>query len=125
MSDDEKNKNLQQEIETHLSKLKDQAIIILRDFNGHVRFKDKQNINKNGRRILEWMEKFSLTMLNDELDCVGEVTWRRNEQQSVIDYALVTLKFYDIYQQMHIYEEREIFDLSDHNLIQKKLKIKG
>ena len=37
----------------------------------------------------------------------------------------MTTKFYDIYQEIRIDEEKEIFDLSDQNLIQIKLKIKG
>ena len=33
-------------------------------------------------------------MLNDDVSCEGKYTWSRCAQKSVIDYALVTGKFY-------------------------------
>ncbi len=75
-----------------------------------------QKLNDNGRIILEWMEKFKLTMLNDDMKCEGEITWSRNEQNSVIDFALVTDKFYDKFRKMTIDEDQDIIDITDHNL---------
>ena len=73
--------------------------------------------------ILEWLEKYKFTLLNDDAKCEGEITWARDNQKSIIDYALVTDKFYDKYSKMKIDEEQEKMDISDHNLIEIHLEV--
>lgn len=63
-------------------------------------------------------------MLNDNFECSGEVTWRRNDQESTIDYVLITQQLYIEYIRMEADEKQEKFDLSDHNLITVMLKRK-
>ena len=94
-------------------------LLVMGDFNGHVGFKGEQKVNTNGEIILE------LIMLNDDCKCTGgEFTWSRNEQRSVIDYVLATNQVYRKFKSMHIDEEKDIFDMSDHNPIEVELIIK-
>lgn len=106
--------------------------MILGDFNGHVGFKDKQAVDDNGKMTLDWLEMYNLVMLNNDFKCTGEITWKRNEQESVIEFVLVTPKLYKEYREMEIDEEKQYFDLSDHNLLKvilerkdERSKIKG
>lgn len=46
------------------------------------------------------------------------------EQRSIIDHVLVSGKVCNTFMSMNIDEEKEIFNLSDHNLIEIELKIK-
>lgn len=52
-------------------------------------------------------------------------TWEGRGSKSVIDYALVTTSLYNKYHDMQIDEDKEIYDLSDHNLINIRLKLNG
>lgn len=106
--------------------------MILGDFNGHVGFKDKQAVDDNGKMTLDWLEMYNLVMLNNDFKCTGEITWKRNEQESVIEFVLVTPKLYKEYREMEIDEEKQYFDLSDHSLLKvilerkdERSKIKG
>ena len=53
----------------------------------------------------------------------GIVTWERATQRSTIDYALANREMHKIFLEMTIDEEREVLDLSDHNLIEIKINI--
>ena len=53
-----------------------ESLIIAGDFNGHVRFKGKQKLDRNGEIILHWMDRFGMVMLNDDEECKGKVIWR-------------------------------------------------
>ena len=119
-----KNSKMRKEIERLLKDIVNEPTIVLGDFNGHVGFKGKQRLNENGKMILQWMEKFNLIMLNDDPNCIGEYTWNRRDQKSVVDFALVNSSFYDKYSSMFIDEDKSIYDLSDHNLIRINLKVK-
>ena len=122
--DKERNKSLRREIEEAIEKNSEENLMILGDFNGHVGFKGKQAVNINGNMILDWLEIYNLVMLNDDFRCKGEITWKRNEHESVIDFVLVTQKLYKEYKEMEIDEEKQYFDLSDHNLIEVTLERK-
>ena len=58
-----------------------ESLMLLGDFNRHVGNKGPQNINQNGNMILEIIEKHDLIMLNDDLECRGEITWERGSQR--------------------------------------------
>ena len=47
----------------------------------------------------------------------------RGNQKSVIDYMLVNNKLYDHYKDVLVHEDKEIFDISDHNLIRANFSI--
>lgn len=119
VNEKEGNNKIRQEMEKYIEANieKPIIIIIIGDYNGHVGFKGEQKLDENGKMIINWMEKHSLTMLND-VKCKGLYTWGRNNQRSVIDYALASDRFYEKYIKMEIDEDQEKFDLSDHNLIE-------
>lgn len=105
----ERNGILRKDIEEIIEKKGEENLMIVGDFNGHVGFKGKQAVDVNGNMILDWLEVCNLVMLNDDFRCKGEITWKRNEQESVIDFVLI--------RQMEIDEKKQYFDLSDHNLL--------
>lgn len=102
VNDKERNKNLREEIEKHIEELKDNLLIVMGDFNGHVGFLGKQEINKNGELIIDWMENYDLILLNNDSDCTGEYTWSRDQQKSVIGYVLISNGVYDMFHSMYI-----------------------
>ena len=54
----------------------------------------------------------------------GVITWRRGESESVIDFILVNNKMLKYFKSMHIDEDREQYDLSDHSLLSAVFSIK-
>ena len=62
-------------------------------------------------------------MLNDTDKCKGTYTWSRGQGKSLIDFVLVNSLAFGICDQMEIYEQQEICDLTDHNLIEISLKL--
>lgn len=123
LSDKGRQNSVQLELSNLIEKYEEETLILLGDFNGHIGFLGDQPINRNGKMILEWMGNNSMIMLNDDLQCEGMYTWSRNEQKSVIDYALCNKKFFDIYTSMKIDQEQEKVDISDHNLIEINFKV--
>lgn len=65
-----------------------------------MRFKGTQELDDNVKIILEWMEVYNLIMLNNDFECSGEVMWRRNNQESTVDYMLITQQLYKEYESM-------------------------
>ena len=59
------------------------------DFNGHIGLLGKQKLNRNGKVVLNLMEKYNLILLNMDANCCGETTRSQNNEQSTIDYVLV------------------------------------
>ena len=120
VNDAGKNLKLKKEIEEIITKYQNMNmnIIVLGDFNGHVGFLGKQKLDKNGKMILDHMEKFKLTLLNDVPECTGEITWQQGKKQSTIDYVLVCENLMKRFERMKIDEEREEMSISDHNLIE-------
>ena len=90
---------------------------MLGDFNGHLGVIGKQSINLTGRKVLELIDNFNLSLLNLDNKCKGEITWRRDNWSSAIDFAMCNELAYKDFYNMFIDEEREELDLSDHNLI--------
>ena len=62
-------------------------------------------------------------MLNGYAECLGEITWQQNEKKSTIDYIITNTDMHRRFVEMHIYEDREEFDLSDHNLLVAEFNI--
>ena len=122
VNDVERNREITQEIEKIIEE-NSEPLIITGDFNGHVGFKGPQKLNRNGETIIHWMDKYGMIMLNDDERCTGEVTWSRNEQHSVVDYVMVTEEAYKRFYKMRIDEEKDVYDLSDHNLIEVEFRV--
>lgn len=91
--------------------------MLLGDFNGHVGFLGEQKLNIYGKLILEWLEKYDLTMLNDVCECKGVYTWSINNMKRVIDYMLINERLSGKILDIKIDENKEMFDLSGHNLV--------
>ena len=74
-------------------------------------------MNKNGELMLDLIDNNNLILLNGHPDCKGEVTWQQRERKSTIDYLIVDEEIHKRFKNMIIYERKEEFDLSDHNMV--------
>ena len=109
------NKHLMKYIQDHIQNIKN--YIILGDFNGHIGFLGPQPTNKNGELMLDLIDNNNLILLNGHADCRGEVTWQQRERKSTIDYLIVDEEMHQRFKNMIIDEQKEEFDLSDHNML--------
>ena len=98
-------------------------LLVVGDFNGHIHCLGYQREDTNGAMIMEWLNHYNLSLLNINEKTRGVVTWERANQKSTIDYALANGEMHSLFQEMIIDENREVLDLSDHNLIEIKLAI--
>ena len=120
----ERNVKIRAELEKRIEKVEDnEALIIMGDFNCHLGFLGYQEENENGRKIMELINNNNLILLNIDEKCQGTYTWERGNQKSVIDLVIVNNEMYNYFEGMKIDEDKEKIDLSDHNLIQTKIKI--
>ena len=101
----------------------DEAVFLLGDFNGHTGTIGEQQQNYNGKLLMDLIIECNITMLNDTDKCTGINTWSRGDQKSTIDFVLVNNKGYQTCEWMEIDETQDVFDLSDHNLIDIELKL--
>ena len=88
-------------------------------------FWGQQKLNKNGEIVIDWLSKYNLTLLNGLVECDGMYTWTVGERRSVIDYCLVNEHLMEKFGSISIDENKEIIDLSDHNLITINFKIRN
>ena len=109
------NKHLMKYIQDHIQNIKNYTI--LGDFNGHIGFLGLQPTNKNGKLMLDLIDNNNLILLNGHADCRGEVTWQQRERKSTIDYLIVDEEMHQRFKNMIIDEQKEEFDLSDHNML--------
>ena len=101
----------------------DELVFIMGDLNAHVGFIGEQELNYNGKIVLDNMTGNNMIMLNDTDKCTGTYTWNRGQSKCVIDFVLVNSLAFGICDQMEIDEQQEQFDLTDHNLIEISLKL--
>ena len=93
------------------------------DFNAHVGIIGEQELNCNGKIVLDIMTENNMIMLNDTDKCKGTCTWSRRQSKSMIDFVLVNSLAFRMCDQMEIDEQQEKFDLTDPNLIDISLKL--
>lgn len=67
----QRNSEMREETEEILEE-KDEPLLIVGNFNGHVGSKGEQKLDTSGKMILKWMEKYQITVLNDDERCQGE-----------------------------------------------------
>ena len=115
VNDYNKNKIIYQYIQSNIAECA--SYIIMGDFNGHTGFFGPHTINKNGEAMLDFIDKNNLILLNGHAECLGEITWQQNENISTIDYIITNKDMHIRFVAIHIDEDREEFDLSDHNLL--------
>lgn len=119
----QRNIKMKKEITEKVKDSSDKHTIVLGDFNSHVGFQGPQPLNKNGELVLDMMEETNLTLLNGLPECTGEITRSQNNTKSAIDLVLVNDRLLSLFSQMVIDENKDIYDLSDHNLVQIDFKV--
>jgi len=119
---EERNRKIQSEIESVVEDEND-PLLIIGDFNGHMNELGEQCEDINGRMVKRFINDYGLILMNLDEKCEGVTTWQRGEQKSVIDYALVNVKMYNLIEGLKIDEDEEIMDISDHKLFDIKLRI--
>ena len=75
-----RNSKIQECIERQLEK--SENIILLGDFNGHIKELQMQKENYNGKRLKNIIDRYNLYLINTSEKCKGKITWQRNEQKS-------------------------------------------
>lgn len=91
--------------------------------NGHVGFLRDQKLDKNGEMVIDWMTNYNMTLLNGSVECEGTYTWTVGERKSVIDYCLVNEQLMEKFSSIYIDENKEIMDISEHNLITMNFRV--
>ena len=105
-------------VEDHEGKL-----MVLGDMNAHIGILGKQEMNKNGEKLLMLVEECRLVILNLDEACKGETTREENGHKSAIDFVLVNEPLYGDFVEMDIDEHKNFFDLSDHCTIRIDFRI--
>ena len=67
--------------------------------------------------MLDFIDKNNLILLNGHAECLGEITWLQNAKKCTIDYIVTNTDMQRRFVAMHIDEDKEKIDLSDHNLL--------
>lgn len=123
VNDQSRNEGIRVEIKNLLDDLQpEENLVILGDFNGHLGFLGTQELDRNGKFVIELMEYYNLILINGDDRCVGETTREENGHKSAIDFVLVSSAMYRSFTDMKIDEEKNKFDLSDHCLLETKFK---
>ena len=103
-------------------KFQNENLLIIGDFNGHIGCLGPQPINKNGRKMLNFVDNSQLNILNLDIRCSGEITWKQGNKRSCIDFLLLNEKMYENFTSMTIDEEGEILNFSDHNVLRANFR---
>ena len=113
------NRRLQKEIEKYIEVDPEINLICLGDINGRLKTLEPGiETDYNGKMVEECMEKLSLHHLNQSDKCVGVYTYGvHGGPRSAIDHVLVNNKLMEHFKGMHIDENREELNISDHNLV--------
>ena len=115
---------MKKEVRRHIENCEDEELIfLLGDFNGHIGILGNQQLNYNGKLVMDIKTECDLIILNSTEKCDGTYTWSKGDQTSAIDFVIVNNNALKICQSMKIDEGQDVFDLSDHNLIQVELKL--
>ena len=94
-----------------------EGLLILGDFNGHLEKLDGRKEDIKGRTALDWPTNFDLVLMNSDKKCEGTITREKENKKTAIDMVLMNRKLYEKFKSMKIDEDRDILDISDHNLI--------
>lgn len=90
-------------------------VIIIGDFNAHLQEFDGRT-NQNTRIMRELIESEGLIILNGTAKAKGNFTWKRGDQETTIDFVLVSDSISNKIKKMEI-DENKMWDFSDHNKI--------
>ena len=97
-------------------------ILLMGDYNGHIGCDDqvgilgnKPGINPNGNLLLEFEKYTAMTILNRRSS--GLWTWKRDNNTTVLDYALLSTEHIDSFESMYIDDTNFYGGDSDHNVL--------
>ena len=121
----EANKKIRRDVETLIENNEKEGLILLGDFNGHIKMIDGRDDDLNGKMLIDFMEKYNLNMLNMDSRCKGKYTWSQRGSKTTIDYILVNEKALESFQDMEIDEDKIMFSDSDHCILSAKFYFKG
>ncbi len=109
------NRRILREVEEKIRRRKaDIGVLVLGDFNGHLGYLGHQKENRNGKLVNDFIDEMDMCLLNIEEECKGRYTWERGKERSVINLVMTDREARRRFVAMEIDEERERFDLSDH-----------
>ena len=123
-NDNLRNEEIKKEIEEISDKYEEKKLLIVGDFNGHIGYLGNQDLNLNGKRVIDILERNNLILINSDERCIGEFTWKQRNFKSVIDFVICNHQMNETILRMKIDEEKEMTDVSDHNLIEIVMKVR-
>lgn len=118
VKDQKRNEKIRKDINAVIQANESEKLMVLGDFNGHLGLVGNQRVDQNGKYLLSLMEKESMILLNNDDRCIGQYTREESGMKSAIDFVLVNSNMYQNFVNMEIDEEKHMFDLSDHCVIQ-------
>ena len=113
----ENNDNIREEVERIIEKNDKDGLLVLGDFNGHIKELDGRKTDRNGRMVLDWTNRFDLTLMNGDSKCEGIYTRSRLGIDTAIDMVLMNRRLYETCRGVKIDEDRDVMQISDHNLV--------
>ena len=116
-NDDNRNNKIYKELDKLSEHKPIDNMLIVGDFNGHIGSLGPQPPNSKGKKMLQYVDRNNLNILNLDPRCSGEITRKQNDAESVIDFFLINENLYNSFIQMTIDEEGAICNFSDHNLM--------
>jgi hypothetical protein len=78
-------------------------------------------VSTNGVLVENLAEVTYVIIINTDNKCIGETTWNRGSQKSVIDYVLCTENIYEYVESLYIDENQQYSIGSDHNFLILKM----
>ena len=118
----ENNKKIKKDIEKMIENNRKEGLLIVGDFNGHLEELDGRKDDLNGKMVMEWIDKFDLTLMNGDEKCEGTITREQGDIKTAIDMVMMNRTLYEKCIGMKIDEEKEVIHISDHNLISIEFK---
>ena len=123
VSCNDRNIGIRAEIDGEISAEENSKMLILGDFNGHIGFLGGQQLDRNGKYVLDLLDK-NMILLNADTECRGVYTREENNFKSAIDFLLTSESLYSSFIKMEIDEKKLKYDLSDHCLIKATFAFK-
>ena len=100
------------------------AMLCLGDINGRLtKLEPHINTDYNGDMIEKWTTNMNLHHLNQTEECIGTYTFNSNNGKSAIGHILINDELLGSYKGMHIDEEKELLNISDHCLVRAWFKL--
>ena len=118
----ENNKKIKRDIESMIKNNKKECLMVIGDFNGHLEELDGRKDDNNGKMVKEWINEYDLMLMNGDEKCEGTFTREQGNLKTAIDMVMVNRALYDKCKGMKIDEEKDVIDISDHNLISIEFK---